>query len=79
MGTVGPKDGQFLQTHGITIDSQYNVYVSDAEKCNIQKFMLLMEDKILKYQYLIVMDNLSDIGEVKTKMKVSLFRIMVLS
>ena len=37
-GTVGPKDGQFLHVHGITIDSQDNVYVSDAEKCNIQKF-----------------------------------------
>ncbi|HVP82282.1 MAG TPA: 6-bladed beta-propeller, partial [Nitrososphaeraceae archaeon] len=38
LGTVGPKDGQFLHAHGITIDSQDNVYVSDAEKCNIQKF-----------------------------------------
>jgi hypothetical protein len=34
-GTVGPKDGQFLHAHGITVDSQDNVYVSDAEKCNI--------------------------------------------
>jgi DNA-binding beta-propeller fold protein YncE len=37
-GKVGPKDGQFLHAHGITIDSKDNVYVSDAEKCNIQKF-----------------------------------------
>jgi DNA-binding beta-propeller fold protein YncE len=37
-GKVGPKDGQFLHAHGITIDSTDNVYVSDAEKCNIQKF-----------------------------------------
>ena len=37
-GTVGSKDGQFLHAHGITIDSQDNVYVSDAENCNIQKF-----------------------------------------
>ena len=37
-GTVGPNDGQFIHAHGITIDSQDNVYVSDAEKCDIQKF-----------------------------------------
>ena len=37
-GTAGSKDGQFLHAHGITIDSQDNVYVSDAENCNIQKF-----------------------------------------
>src|SRR5215213_436482 len=37
-GNVGSQDGQFLHAHGITIDSQDNVYVSDAEKCNIQKF-----------------------------------------
>jgi hypothetical protein len=37
-GTVGSNDGQFLHAHGITIDSQDNVYVSDAENCNIQKF-----------------------------------------
>ncbi|HET7641939.1 MAG TPA: hypothetical protein VFK40_00395, partial [Nitrososphaeraceae archaeon] len=37
-GTVGSQDGQFLHAHGITIDSEDNVYVSDAENCNIQKF-----------------------------------------
>jgi hypothetical protein len=37
-GTVGSNDGQFLHAHGIIIDSQDNVYVSDAEHCNIQKF-----------------------------------------
>ena len=37
-GTVGSQDGQFLHAHGITIDSKDNVYVSDAENCNIQKF-----------------------------------------
>ena len=37
-GTVGSNDGQFLHAHGITIDSLDNVYVSDAENCNIQKF-----------------------------------------
>jgi hypothetical protein len=37
-GTVGSQDGQFLHAHGITIDSRGNVYVSDAEICNIQKF-----------------------------------------
>ncbi len=37
-GTVGSDDGQFLHAHGITIDSEDNVYVSDAENCNIQKF-----------------------------------------
>ena len=37
-GNVGSKNGQFLHAHGITIDSQDNVYVSDAENCNIQKF-----------------------------------------
>jgi hypothetical protein len=35
---VGSQDGQFLHAHGIAIDSKDNVYVSDAENCNIQKF-----------------------------------------
>ncbi len=37
-GTKGTGPGQFLHAHGITVDSSGNVYVSDAEKCNIQKF-----------------------------------------
>ncbi len=37
-GTKGTGDGQFLHAHGITVDSQDNVYVGDGEKCNIQKF-----------------------------------------
>jgi streptogramin lyase len=37
-GTKGTGPGQFLHAHGITVDSGGNVYVSDAEKCNIQKF-----------------------------------------
>src|SRR5215211_2676783 len=37
-GTVGSNDGQFLHAHGITIDLEDNVYVSDGENCNIQKF-----------------------------------------
>ena len=37
-GTVGSGDGQFLHAHGITVDLQDNVYVSDGENCNIQKF-----------------------------------------
>jgi len=37
-GTKGTGPGQFLHAHGIAIDSKGNVYVSDAEKCNIQKF-----------------------------------------
>src|SRR6185436_10706494 len=37
-GTKGTGPGQFLHAHGIAVDSKGNVYVSDAEKCNIQKF-----------------------------------------
>src|SRR5215211_6465330 len=37
-GTVGSDNGQFLHAHGITIDLEDNVYVSDGENCNIQKF-----------------------------------------
>ena len=37
-GTKGTGPGQFLHAHGITVDSGGNVYVSDAEKCNVQKF-----------------------------------------
>jgi sugar lactone lactonase YvrE len=37
-GTKGTGPGQFLHAHGIAVDSNGNVYVSDAEKCNIQKF-----------------------------------------
>ena len=37
-GTKGTGPGQFLHAHGIIVDSDRNVYVSDAEKCNIQKF-----------------------------------------
>ncbi|MGI0034051.1 MAG: 6-bladed beta-propeller [Nitrososphaeraceae archaeon] len=37
-GTKGTGPGQFLHGHGIAVDSSGNVYVSDAEKCNIQKF-----------------------------------------
>ena len=37
-GTKGTGPGQFLHAHGIAVDSEGNVYVSDAEKCNIQKF-----------------------------------------
>src|SRR5215211_716639 len=37
-GTIGSGDGQFLHAHGITVDLQDNVYVSDGENCNIQKF-----------------------------------------
>jgi streptogramin lyase len=37
-GTKGTGPGQFLHAHGITVDSNGYVYVSDAEKCNIQKF-----------------------------------------
>jgi hypothetical protein len=37
-GTVGSGNGEFLHTHGITIDLEDNVYVSDGENCNIQKF-----------------------------------------
>ena len=37
-GTKGTGPGQFLHAHGITVDSSGNVYVSDAEKCNVQKF-----------------------------------------
>ncbi|MFZ0628553.1 MAG: hypothetical protein WAM16_04570, partial [Nitrososphaeraceae archaeon] len=37
-GPKGTGPGQFLHAHGITVDLNGNVYVSDAEKCNIQKF-----------------------------------------
>jgi len=37
-GTKGIGQGQFLHAHGIAVDKEGNVYVSDAEKCNIQKF-----------------------------------------
>ncbi|MDW0135407.1 MAG: 6-bladed beta-propeller, partial [Nitrososphaeraceae archaeon] len=37
-GTKGTGPGEFLHAHGIAVDSEGNVYVSDAEKCNIQKF-----------------------------------------
>jgi len=37
-GTKGAGPGQFFHAHGIAVDSNGNVYVSDAEKCNIQKF-----------------------------------------
>jgi hypothetical protein len=37
-GTVGPKNGQFLHAHGIIIDSQDNVYVSDQVLPRVQKF-----------------------------------------
>src|SRR6476646_1465847 len=37
-GTKGRGDGQFLHAHGIGTDSKGNVYVGDAERCDIQKF-----------------------------------------
>ena len=37
-GTKGTGPGQFLHAHGIAVDSKGHVYVSEAEKCNIQKF-----------------------------------------
>ena len=37
-GIKGTGPGQFLHVHGIAVDSNGFVYVSDAEKCNIQKF-----------------------------------------
>ena len=37
-GIKGTGPGQFLHAHGITVDADGYVYVSDAEKCNIQKF-----------------------------------------
>jgi hypothetical protein len=37
-GSEGDGDGQFLHAHGIDIDSSGNVYVSDDDKNNIQKF-----------------------------------------
>src|SRR3954471_17948888 len=37
-GQTGSSQGQFLHAHGIGLDSAGNVYVSDAENYNIQKF-----------------------------------------
>ena len=37
-GSNGTGDGQFMRPHGIDFDSQGNVYVSDRDLNNIQKF-----------------------------------------
>ena len=37
-GSEGEGDGQFLHPYGLGIDSSDNVYVTDAELLNIQKF-----------------------------------------
>jgi DNA-binding beta-propeller fold protein YncE len=37
-GSMGTADGQFLSPHGIAIDSQGFVYVSDRDRNDIQKF-----------------------------------------
>jgi DNA-binding beta-propeller fold protein YncE len=37
-GSMGTADGQFLSPHGIAIDSQGYVYVSDRDRNDIQKF-----------------------------------------
>lgn len=37
-GSFGEGDGQFLSPHGIAVDSIGNVYVSDRERNDIQKF-----------------------------------------
>ncbi|NOJ29681.1 MAG: 6-bladed beta-propeller [Nitrososphaeraceae archaeon] len=37
-GSNGTDDGQFLRPHGIDFDSQGNVYVTDRDLNNIQKF-----------------------------------------
>jgi DNA-binding beta-propeller fold protein YncE len=37
-GSEGEGNGQFLQPHGIGIDSKDNLYVTDAELLNVQKF-----------------------------------------
>ena len=37
-GSMGAADGQFLSPHGIAVDSQGYVYVSDRDRNDIQKF-----------------------------------------
>jgi len=37
-GTKGEGDGQFLHPHVPAVDSEGNVYVSDRDLANIQKF-----------------------------------------
>jgi tripartite motif-containing protein 71 len=37
-GIKGTNKGEFLHPHGIGSDSYGNIYLSDAIKCNIQKF-----------------------------------------
>src|SRR5215208_2633282 len=37
-GKKGSGDGKFLHPHGIAIDSVGNLYVTDEEKLNVQKF-----------------------------------------
>jgi DNA-binding beta-propeller fold protein YncE len=37
-GSEGEGNGQFLQPHGIGIDSKDNLYVTDAELLNVQRF-----------------------------------------
>ena len=38
MGTHGTGDGQFTHPHGVAADSKGNVFVSDRDNANIQKF-----------------------------------------
>jgi DNA-binding beta-propeller fold protein YncE len=36
--TQGTRDGQFTHPHGVAVDSKGNVFVSDRDHANIQKF-----------------------------------------
>ena len=37
-GPEGSGKGQFLDPHGVTVDSSDNIYVTDQKNCNVQKF-----------------------------------------
>jgi len=37
-GSTGSGDGQFTHPHGVAADSKGNVFVSDRDNANIQKF-----------------------------------------
>lgn len=37
-GTEGEADGQFLHPHVAAVDSEGNVYVTDRDLANVQKF-----------------------------------------
>jgi DNA-binding beta-propeller fold protein YncE len=37
-GSEGKDEGQFIENHGIVVDSEGNVYVADTRNVRVQKF-----------------------------------------